>query len=280
MLQSSNPPEVSHAPVSQRRHGAVMVLTLNRPQKFNSLDADLFDGLSAGLDAAEKDQDIRCVLLTGAGKAFCAGQDLADPAVAPDLSLALPNKDLSEVIQSRYAPLVRRISHFPMPKVAAVNGIAAGAGANLALNCDLVLAGQQASFVQAFSKIGLIPDSGGTWLLPRLVGRGKALGLALLSEKCSAAQAEQMGLIWAVVPDQHLLDESLAVCEKLAALPTHALVQTRRAMDRAISMTLEEALEQEQELQGLLGFSKDYQEGVRAFAEKRAPLFTKRSQPS
>jgi 2-(1,2-epoxy-1,2-dihydrophenyl)acetyl-CoA isomerase len=219
---------------------------------------------------------VRCVVLTGAGRAFCAGQDLSDPLVAPDPAPGAPAKDLSVMIERFYTPLVRRLRSMPVPVVAAVNGVAAGAGANLALNCDIVIAARSASFIQAFSKIGLVPDTGGTWLLPRLVGRAQALGLALLGDKLGAEQAERMGLIWQCVDDVALQDQAQALAQRLAAMPSKALAMTRQAIDAAGMMPMEQALENEMALQRELGRAHDYLEGVAAFAAKRAPAFSDR----
>lgn len=261
--------------LAERLEG-VLLLRLNRPAALNSFTTALHAALRAALDAAAADKAVRCIVLTGAGRAFCAGQDLADPAVAPDPGGTAAPKDLQAVIEQHYQPLVLRLRSLPVPVVAAVNGVAAGAGANLALACDLVIAGQSASFVQAFARIGLVPDTGGTWLLPRLVGRARALGLAMLGDKLSAAEAERIGLIWRQVDDAALLDEALALARRLAAMPTRALVATRAAMDAALQLDLPQALAAEARLQGELGRAHDYQEGVAAFMAKRAPAFTDR----
>lgn len=256
--------------------GAVQTLALNRSAALNSFTAALHAQLLAALEAAAANAEVRCVVLTGTGRAFCAGQDLADPAVAPDLTPGAAPKDLGEVIETLYRPLCLRIRSMPIPVVAAVNGVAAGAGANLALSCDLVLAARSASFIQAFAKIGLVPDTGGTWLLPRLVGRAQALGLALLGDKLPAADAERMGLIWRCVDDAALQDETQALAQRLAAMPVKALVATRNALDAAALMDYGQALAQEAAVQRTLGASADYREGVEAFTAKRAPVFKDR----
>lgn len=256
--------------------GAVRTLALNRPAALNSFTAELHAQLLAALESAAADNGVRCVVLTGTGRAFCAGQDLADPAVAPDLTPGAAPKDLGSVIDTLYRPLCLRIRSMPVPVVAAVNGVAAGAGANLALGCDLVLAARSASFIQAFAKIGLVPDTGGTWLLPRLVGRAQALGLALLGDKLAAPEAERLGLIWRCVDDAALQDEAQALAQRLAGMPTKALVATRQALDAAALMDYGQALAQEAAVQRALGASADYREGVEAFAAKRAPRFTDR----
>jgi 2-(1,2-epoxy-1,2-dihydrophenyl)acetyl-CoA isomerase len=215
---------------------------------------------------------VRAIVLTGAGRGFCAGQDLSDPAVAPGTG----SGDLGRVVAETWAPLVRRIRNLPVPIVCAVNGVAAGAGANLALACDIVFAARSASFIQAFARIGLIPDTGGTWLLPNIVGRARALGLALTGGRLTAEDAERWGLIWKCVDDEQLTELALGCAETLAALPSKALVATRQALDDARRLSLDEALEAEARLQRELGHAHDYSEGVAAFLEKRAPVFTDR----
>jgi 2-(1,2-epoxy-1,2-dihydrophenyl)acetyl-CoA isomerase len=267
-------PKVPESLILKSQSGAVRTLMLNRPAALNSFNGEMHALLRAELESAAADKGVRCVLLTGAGRGFCAGQDLSDPLVSPDPSQ--PPKDLSVAIERYYAPLVRRLRSMPVPVVVAVNGVAAGAGANLALCGDLVLAARSASFIQAFSKIGLIPDSGGTWLLPRLVGRARALGLVLLGDKLPAEEAERIGLIWRCVDDAELLTLAQAMAERLAAMPTKALVATRLAMDEAQHLDLTHALTAEAKLQRELGLAHDYQEGVAAFGAKRAPVFTDR----
>ena len=256
-------------------HHAVLTLTLNRPKALNSFTTAMHVELLAALNQAASDASVRCVVLTGAGRGFCAGQDLADPAAAPNLDGG-PATDLGALIDRYYRPLVQRLRNMPVPVVAAVNGVAAGAGANVALNCDLVIAAQSANFIQAFSKIGLIPDAGGSWLLPRLVGRARALGLAMLGDKLPAEQAQQMGLIWQCVPDAELAAQAQALAERLAGLPTRALAATRQVMDACGEMNMDQALVAEATLQGQLGSAHDYLEGVGAFMQKRTPVFTDR----
>jgi len=255
------------------RHGAVRVLTLNRPASLNSFTQAMHAELRASLDAAATDSEVRAVLLTGAGRAFSAGQDLNDPAMAPG---ADGKPDIGAVIEAHYKPLVLRLQAMPVPVVCAVNGVAAGAGANLAFCCDIVLAARSANFIQAFGKIGLIPDCGGTWLLPRLAGRARALALALTGDKLSAADAERFGLIWQAVDDADLAARSLALAERLTALPSRALVATRQALDAAQSLSLSDALALEARVQGELGRAHDFAEGVAAFQQKRAARFTDR----
>lgn len=267
---------MSEALILSEQSGAVRTLTLNRPGSLNSFTAGMHGQLLAALNEAAGDTAVRCVLLTGAGRAFCAGQDLADPSVAPDPAPGAGPTDLGDVIARYYKPLVLRLRAMPVPVVAAVNGVAAGAGANLALNCDLVIAARSASFIQAFSKIGLLPDTGGTWLLPRLVGRARALGLTLLGDKLSAEEAERLGLLWKCVDDALLADEAKTLAQRLAAMPTRALVATRQAIDGAQQLSLEEALDEEARVQRELGQARDYQEGLAAFAAKRPPRFLDR----
>ena len=256
--------------------GAVRTLRLNRPAALNSFTTALHTELMAALQAAAQDASVRCLVLTGAGRAFCAGQDLADPAVAPDPTPGAAPKDLGDVIRTHYAPLVARLRSMPVPVVAAVNGVAAGAGANLALCCDLVVAGRSASFIQAFSKIGLVPDTGGTWLLPRLVGPARALGIAMLGDKLPAEEAARIGLIWQCVDVAALADTATTLAQRLAAMPTRALVATRSAMAAAQHLDLDAALAEEARVQCVLGAAHDYNEGVDAFRAKRAAVFTDR----
>jgi len=264
------------APVLSRRDGAVQTLTLNRPQALNSFNGEMHDALSAELKAAAADPAVRCVVITGAGRGFCAGQDLSDPAIAPDLTPGAEPRDIGNLIEARYKPLAMLLHHFPVPVIAAVNGVAAGAGANLALNCDIVLAAKSASFIQAFSKIGLVPDCGGTWLLPRLAGRARAIGLAMTGDKLPAEEAARIGLIWQCVDDVALMETAIALATRLASMPTRALVETRLAIDEAIEMDFDDALSNEARRQGALGRAHDSREGVAAFVEKRLPKFTDR----
>jgi 2-(1,2-epoxy-1,2-dihydrophenyl)acetyl-CoA isomerase len=251
------------------RVAAVTTLTLNRPAAMNSLTTAMHAQLLAGLNQAADDVSVRCVVITGSGRGFCAGQDLGDP-------LAAPGQDLGALVTACYKPLVQRIRSMPMPVVAAINGVAAGAGANLALCCDLVIAARSANFIQAFSKIGLVPDTGGTWLLPRLVGHARALGMVLLGDKVSASDAERMGMIWQCVDDDILNSTTAALAQRLAGMPTQALVATREALEKAQSLDLGAALTMEAQLQSRFGLAHDYLEGVDAFRHKRAPVFTDR----
>lgn len=256
------------------QEGAVRTFTLNRPAALNSFTGEMHEALASALDAAAADTAVRCVVITGAGRGFCAGQDLSDPAVSVEPGSA--PKDLGAVIDRHWRPLVQRLRSMPVPTVAAVNGVAAGAGANLALNCDLVVAARSASFIQAFAKIGLVPDTGSTWLLPHLVGRARALGLALLGDKLPAEEAARIGLIWQCVDDAALAETVAALAARLAAMPTRALVATRAAIDAATGSSMDEALALETRWQRALGRAHDYLEGVAAFGAKRAPVFTDR----
>ena len=257
--------------VAQR--GAVRTLTLNRPAALNSFTQDMHAELRAALDAAADDDQVRAVLVTGAGRGFCAGQDLNDPGMAAG---ADGKPDIAAVIEKNYRPLALRIQAMPVPVVCAVNGVAAGAGANFAFCCDIVLAARSASFIQAFSKIGLIPDCGGTWLLPRLVGRSRALALALTGDKLSAADAERLGMIWQVAEDAELMERANALADKLAAMPSRALVATRQALDASQALSLSDALALEARVQGELGRAHDFSEGVTAFQQKRPAVFKDR----
>jgi 2-(1,2-epoxy-1,2-dihydrophenyl)acetyl-CoA isomerase len=254
----------------------VRTLKLNRPKALNSFTGAMHGELAAALDAAAGDLEVRCVVLTGSGRGFCAGQDLADPAVAPNLEPGGKPTDVGAAIERHYKPLALRVRSMPVPVVAAVNGVAAGAGANLALCCDIVIASRSASFIQAFSRIGLIPDCGGTWLLPRLVGRAQALGLALLGDKLAAQDAERIGLIWKCVDDIAFEAEVHALAARLASMPTRALVAARGAIDAAQGLDFGAALSCEAEVQSRLGAAHDYLEGVAAFMAKRPPSFSDR----
>lgn len=252
----------------------VATLTLNRPERLNSFTVAMHGEVRAALDAIRADRAVRCLVLTGAGRGFCAGQDLSDRAVAPAGSENAAPLDLGESIENHYKPLVLALHQLPLPVIAAVNGVAAGAGANIALACDLVYAARSASFIQSFAKIGLVPDSGGTWILPRLVGSARAMGLALLGDKLGAEQAEAWGLIWKCVDDAELMPTVRAVAEQLASGPTRGYARTKQAIRAATGLTIEASLDLERDFQRELGRSRDYREGVAAFMEKRAPKFT------
>ncbi|MCK9684536.1 enoyl-CoA hydratase-related protein [Scleromatobacter humisilvae] len=272
-LLDSTPISSPDALIQIAQRGHVRVLTLNRPTALNSFTQDMHAELRAALDAAAGDSDVRAVLITGAGRGFCAGQDLNDPGMAAG---ADGKPDIAAVIEKNYRPLAMRIQAMPVPVVCAVNGVAAGAGANFAFCCDIVLAARSASFIQAFSRIGLIPDCGGTWLLPRLAGRARALALTLTGDKLSAADAERFGLIWQVVDDADLQAQAFALAMRLAAQPSKALVATRQALDASQSLSLADALSLEARVQGELGRAHDFAEGVAAFQQKRPAVFKDR----
>jgi 2-(1,2-epoxy-1,2-dihydrophenyl)acetyl-CoA isomerase len=246
-------------------------LTLNRPDKLNSFTGEMHTELRVALDSIQNDKTVRVLVLTGAGRAFCAGQDLADPDMQM-IDSKMP--DIGNVVEKNYKPLVLRLQNLRVPTIAAVNGIAAGAGASVALACDLVIATKSASFLQAFSKIGLIPDTGGTWFLPQRVGMARAMGLALLAEKMPAEKAAEWGLIWECTEDADFAARIDALAKQLSTAPTKALVRTRQAMHAAPGHTLEQQLSFEGSFMRELGWSPDYAEGVAAFMEKRAPNFT------
>jgi 2-(1,2-epoxy-1,2-dihydrophenyl)acetyl-CoA isomerase len=246
-----------------------MTITLNRPDVLNSFNGPMADELLRALRNAADDEAVRAVLLTGAGRAFCAGQDLA--AVLPAEGKPLP--DLGEVVRLQYNPIVRAIRLLEKPIVCAVNGVAAGAGANIAFACDITLAAEDATFIQSFAKIGLIPDSGGTFILPRLIGLQRAAALTMLGEKLDAGRAKEWGLIYDFVPGVTLMQVSFDLAKRLAAMPTRGLGLTKRAFNAGLADDLESHLVLEEALQGEAGRTEDYAEGVRAFMEKRKPNF-------
>jgi 2-(1,2-epoxy-1,2-dihydrophenyl)acetyl-CoA isomerase len=262
---------VDEDPVLVERHEGWRVLTLNRPDRLNSFNEVMHERLMAALLEAEADESCRALLLTGAGRGFCAGQDLTNRVFEPGVT-----PDLTKTIERWYNPLVRKLRSFRMPIVCAVNGVAAGAGANIALACDVVLAARSAKFIQAFAKIGLLPDSGGTWFLPRLVGSARARGLALLAEPLPAEKAEAWGLIWKAVDDESLMVEAEKLAAHLATQPTIGIGLTKRALEASWGNTLDRQLDLERDLQGEAGRTPDYAEGVSAFFAKRAPSFTGR----
>ena len=243
-------------------------LTLNRPDRLNSFTVEMHEEVA---DALGQLGEARVLVLTGAGRGFCAGQDLNDRAVAPGESV-----DLGESVEKRYNPLVRRLTSLPMPVIARVNGVAAGAGANIALACDIVIAAKSAKFIQSFANIGLIPDSGGTWALPRLVGQARALGLALTAEPLPAEKAAEWGLIWKAVDDDALDAEVDALAARFASAPTRGLAAIKRMIRESWGHTLDEELDLQRDAMRELGMSDDYREGVAAFMEKRTPRFTGR----
>lgn len=245
----------------------VATLALNRPQRMNAFNQQMHDEVRAALREVEE-QKARCLLLTGRGRGFCAGQDLSErkPGDKPF--------DLGETLDRNYNPLVLTLTRLPLPVVCAVNGVAAGAGVNIALACDLVLAARSASFIQAFCRIGLVPDSGGTWFLPRLVGMQRAKAMAMLGDAVSAEEAERIGLIWRCIDDEKLMPEAEALAKRLAQAPTRALALIKSGLNASFDNTLEKQLELEKHLQQVAGRTRDYSEGVAAFLEKRKPEFT------
>ena len=249
------------------RDGVAWV-TLNRPDKLNSFTRAMHADLRAAMDRVESDDAVRAMVLSGAGRAFCAGQDLADLSFEPGR-----RTDLGELIETHFNPLIRRLHALPKPVIGKVRGVAAGAGANLALACDLVVAGRSASFLQAFVNIGLMPDSGGTWLLPHSVGTARALGLAMLGEKLPTETAVQWGLIWKMAEDDALDAEVAAMARKLAGMPTRALAAIKQSIRAATHTDLSTALDLERRRQSELGASHDYAEGVNAFLNKRPARF-------
>ncbi|OHV78623.1 2-(1,2-epoxy-1,2-dihydrophenyl)acetyl-CoA isomerase PaaG [Ensifer sp. LCM 4579] len=245
----------------------VLSLTLNRPDKLNAFNEEMHLALRAGFQHAHADENVRAVLLTGAGRGFCAGQDLGDR----DPKKGVP--DLGQTIETFYNPLLRLIRSLEKPVICAVNGVAAGAGANIAFACDITLAARSARFIQAFAKIGLVPDSGGTWSLPRLIGEARAKALALTAEPLDADTAADWGLIWRAVDDDTLMEEANALAKRLAAGPTKGLGMTKRAIQAAATNSLDQQLDLERDLQREAGRSADYAEGVSAFLEKRKAEF-------
>jgi 2-(1,2-epoxy-1,2-dihydrophenyl)acetyl-CoA isomerase len=243
----------------------VAIISLNRPDKLNSFDREMSLEVIDALDKAKDDASVRAVLLTGEGRAFSAGQDLAE-AIAPGTKI-------EDIITTQYNPIITRIRALPKPVIAAVNGVAAGAGANIAFACDLTLAAESAKFIQSFINIGLIPDSGGTFTLPRLIGMQRAFGQMILAPKITAKEAEAMGMIWKAVPDEQLKDEATLLARTLATMPTKAIALTKQALNGSMANDLEKQLDLENELQSKAGRSHDYNEGVKAFLEKRKPVY-------
>jgi 2-(1,2-epoxy-1,2-dihydrophenyl)acetyl-CoA isomerase len=259
---------MTDASILTQREVGYRILTLNRPDKLNALNDSMHEALRAAIDEAEADEDCRALMITGAGRAFCAGQDLSDRVLKPG-EAPVPRESLEKY----YNPLVRRLRALPCPVVAAVNGVAAGAGANIALACDIVIAGKSAGFIQSFARIGLVPDSGGTWFLPRLVGDARARGLALLAQELKAEKAAEWGLIWRCVPDDALIYESRRICEHFSIAPTQGLALVKRALNASAGNDLDSQLDLERDLQRQANMLPDYAEGVRAFMEKRKPKF-------
>lgn len=247
-------------------NNGVCEIKLNRPQVFNSFNREMAIALQEALDSCERNDEVRAIIITGEGKAFCAGQDLAE-AVDPD------GPELQAIVRDHYNPIIERIRNIEKPVIAAVNGVAAGAGANIALACDVTIAKKSASFIQAFSKIGLIPDSGGTFFLPRIIGMQKALALMFTGDKVSAEQAEQLNMIYKAVDDDAFESEVLAFSETIAAMPTRGLGLTKKAVNESFTNNLTQQLALEETLQTEAGETYDFREGVNAFLEKRKPVF-------
>jgi len=254
-------------PILYEANGGVATFTLNRPEVYNSFNREMAFALQHYLKACATSEDVRCIVIKGAGKAFCAGQDLNEVTGEEAIPLA-------QIISEHYNPIIKLIRELEKPIIAAVNGVAAGAGANMALSCDLTVAKESVSFVQAFSKIGLIPDSGGTFFLPRLVGLQRAIGMAYLSNKIPAKEAERIGLIYKAIPDEGFDEFIDSLAQKMAAMPTRALGLTKRAFNQSFTNDLDTQLGIEEQLQAAAGLTEDYAEGVNAFLEKRKPEFT------
>ena len=246
------------------------VLTLNRPDRLNSFTAEMHEEMQGALTEIERNGSIRALLLTGAGRGFCAGQDLGDRAVAPGGEAV----DLGQSCENYWNPMVRRLAEMRIPVVCAVNGVAAGAGANVALACDIVMAAKSAKFIQSFANIGLIPDSGGSWVLPRLIGQARALAITLTGEPVLAEKAESWGMIYKAVEDEALMEEAQKLVARLAKGPTRGLAETKKRIRESSLNTLQEELDHERDAMRELGYSKDYAEGVAAFMEKRKPIFS------
>lgn len=244
----------------------VGIITLNRPEKFNSFNKEMAFAMQDAIDAFEENAAVRCIYITGSGKAFCAGQDIGEL-----LGDDAPGFDT--ILRKHYNPIAARIRSIGKPFVAAVNGVAAGAGANLALCCDIAVATESASFIQAFSKIGLIPDTGGTFMLPRLIGFQKATALMMLGDKVSATDAEKIGMIFKVFPDENFAEESFKIAETLAQMPTKGLAYTKRALNNSCVNDFQSQLKVEDDLQYKAAQTQDFKEGMNAFLEKRAPKF-------
>lgn len=255
--------------ITYETDGGVAVLTLNRPDVLNSFHLDMAREVQHALARIAEDDAVRAVLLTGEGRGFCAGQDLSSVPIIP----GEPMPDLADTVRAQYNPIIRAIRELPKPVVCAVNGVAAGAGANLAFACDIVLASSEATFIQSFARIGLIPDSGGTFFLPRLVGFARASALALLAEKITAAQAREWGLIWATCEPAELMPSAREMAAALAEQPTRGLGLTKQALNASLTNTLDAQLDLEADLQSHAGRTDDFLEGVVAFREKRKPRF-------
>jgi len=254
--------------IAEEKNG-VGYLTFNRPKALNSFNVDMHREVAEGLNQWTKNPNVRCVVISGEGRGFCAGQDLGDRVVDPNAEAP----DLGYSIETYYNPLIKTIVNMPKPVICAVNGVAAGAGANIALACDLVIAAKSANFVQAFCRLGLVPDSAGTWFLPRAVGHARAMGLALLGDKLPAETAKEWGMIWDVVEDAELKTKVTELAERLAKQPTFGLSLIKKAIHQSSNNTFDEQMLLERDLQRIAGRSEDYREGVQAFMNKREPNF-------
>lgn len=254
--------------IAEEKNG-VGYLTFNRPKALNSFNVDMHREVAEVLNLWTKNPDVRCVVISGEGRGFCAGQDLGDRVVDPNAEAP----DLGYSIETYYNPLIKTIVNMPKPVICAVNGVAAGAGANIALACDLVIAAKSANFVQAFCRLGLVPDSAGTWFLPRAVGHARAMGLALLGDKLPAETAKEWGMIWDVVEDAELKTKVSELAERLAKQPTFGLSLIKKAIHQSSNNTFDEQMLLERDLQRIAGRSEDYREGVQAFMNKREPNF-------
>ena len=261
----------SETPILSETRAGYRVVTLNRPDKLNAFNEAMHQALRKAIEDAEADEDCRALLITGAGRGFCTGQDLSDRLAKPGETVVLGG-----ALEAHYNPLVRKLRALPFPVVAAVNGVAAGAGCNIALACDIVIASLKATFIQSFARVGLVPDSGGTWFLPRLVGDARARGLALLAQDLTAEKAASWGLIWRAVEDEVLMHEATRICEHFALAPTQGLALIKRALNASATNTLDAQLDLERDFQRAASLTPDYVEGVRAFMEKRKANFTGR----
>jgi len=262
---------MTEQPILVEQQAGYRIITLNRPDRLNAFNDAMHVALLEAIDAAEADESCRTVMITGAGKGFCAGQDLNDRLVKPGEKMP-PSTSLEQY----YNPLVRKLRALPFPVIAAVNGVAAGAGCNVALACDIVIAARSARFIQSFARIGLVPDTGGTFFLPRLVGDARARGLALLAQELAADKAAEWGMIWRCVDDNALIYEARRICEHFSIAPTQGLALIKRALDASAGNTLDAQLDLERDLQAVAREIPDYAEGVRAFMEKRKPKFSGR----
>ena len=262
---------MSYQTIQLERADGIARLTLNRPDRLNSFTVEMHEEVADALTIIEGDDAVRVLVLTGAGRGFCAGQDLADRAVEPGKAV-----DLGDSVEKYYAPLIRRLTGMAKPVIGAINGVAAGAGANIALACDIVIAARSAKFIQSFANLGLIPDSGGTWVLPRLIGQARALGLALTAEPLPAEKAEAWGMIWKCVDDDGFAAEVDTLARRFASAPTRGLAATKMLIRTSALNPIDQQLDLERDWMRELGRSHDYQEGVAAFMAKRTPVFTGR----